>query len=158
MYKNDGLTPDAVKRAILKCEGQKIPMNLAGKEVELYFTQQHLDDLRAALTAWNPRKYKKELVWALLHGCLRLILLSYPVLLTSIRFCGTSSGYWIWLTVWTKSDVALTEEQLALFDLLRKESLGGAHAVQAEAEFHQTAGWGDAECCEMSADTSIWLS
>jgi hypothetical protein len=51
MYKNSGLTPDAVQRAILECTGQRIPLNLAGNEVELYFTQQHLGDLRAVLDA-----------------------------------------------------------------------------------------------------------
>lgn len=49
MYTKGGLTPDTVQRAILECEGQKIPMNLAGNQVELYFTQQHLGDLRAVL-------------------------------------------------------------------------------------------------------------
>lgn len=49
MYKNGGLIPDGVQRAILECEGQKIPLNLAGNMVELYFTQQHLSDLRAIL-------------------------------------------------------------------------------------------------------------
>ncbi|MDP2804376.1 MAG: hypothetical protein Q8O24_00385 [Gallionellaceae bacterium] len=49
MYKNGGLAPDALQRAILECEGQKILLNLAGNEVELYFTQQHLSDLRAIL-------------------------------------------------------------------------------------------------------------
>jgi len=51
MYKNGGLTPDTVQRAILGCEGQNISLNLAGNEVELYFTQQHLGDLRAVLAA-----------------------------------------------------------------------------------------------------------
>jgi len=37
----------------LECEGRKIPLNLAGNQVELYFTQQHLGDLRAALNALN---------------------------------------------------------------------------------------------------------
>lgn len=49
MYKNSGLTPDAIQHAILECDGQKIPLNLAGNEKELYFTQQHLGDLRAVL-------------------------------------------------------------------------------------------------------------
>ncbi len=49
MYKNSGLAPDVIQRAILKCEDQKIPLDLAGNEVELYFTQEHLDDLRTAL-------------------------------------------------------------------------------------------------------------
>lgn len=49
MYKNGNLTPVVVQRAILESESQKIPLNLAGNEVELYFTQQHLDDLRAVL-------------------------------------------------------------------------------------------------------------
>jgi hypothetical protein len=49
MYKNGGLTPDTIRLAILKCDGQKIPLNLAGNKVELYFTQQHLGDLRAVL-------------------------------------------------------------------------------------------------------------
>lgn len=49
MYKNGGLTPDTVQRAVLECESQKIPLNLAGNQVELYFTQQHLGDLRAIL-------------------------------------------------------------------------------------------------------------
>jgi len=51
MYKNGGLTPDAIQRAILECTGQKISMNLAGNETELYFTQQHLEDLRTVLMA-----------------------------------------------------------------------------------------------------------
>ena len=51
MYKNGGLTPDTVQRAVLECESQKISLNLAGNQVELYFTQQHLGDLRAVLTA-----------------------------------------------------------------------------------------------------------
>ena len=54
MYKNGGLTPETVQRAILECEGQKIPLNLAGNEVELYFTQQHLGDLCAVLNALYP--------------------------------------------------------------------------------------------------------
>jgi hypothetical protein len=53
MYKNGGLTPDAIQRAILECEGQMIPFNLAGNKVELYFTQQHLGDLRAVLNTLN---------------------------------------------------------------------------------------------------------
>ena len=56
MYKNGGLIPDTLMRAILECEGQKIPMNLAGNQVELYFTQQHLDDLRAALSALDSEE------------------------------------------------------------------------------------------------------
>ncbi len=51
MYKNSGLTPDTIQSAILGCEGQKIPLNLAGNNIELYFTQQHLGDLRAVLDA-----------------------------------------------------------------------------------------------------------
>jgi len=51
MYKNGGLTPDTVQIAIWECDGQRIPLNLAGNQVELYFTQQHLGDLRAALTS-----------------------------------------------------------------------------------------------------------
>ncbi len=53
MYKNGGLTPDAIQRAILECTGQKISMDLAGNETELYFTQQHLEDLRTVLTTLN---------------------------------------------------------------------------------------------------------
>lgn len=56
MYKNGGLVPDALQRAILECEGQKILLNLAGNEVELYFTQQHLGDLRAALSALDSKE------------------------------------------------------------------------------------------------------
>lgn len=56
MYKNGGLTPDTVQRAILECESQKIPLNLAGNQVELYFTQQHLGDLRAVLTALDSEE------------------------------------------------------------------------------------------------------
>jgi len=51
MYKNGGLTPDTVQRAVLECESQKISLNLADNQVELYFTQQHLGDLRAVLIA-----------------------------------------------------------------------------------------------------------
>ena len=51
MYSKCGLNPDTVQRAVSECEGQKIPLNLAGNEVELYFTQQHLGDLRAVLNA-----------------------------------------------------------------------------------------------------------
>lgn len=54
MNKYGGLTPDGVRHAILICEGQKIPLNLAGNEIELYFTQQHLGDLRAVLNALYP--------------------------------------------------------------------------------------------------------
>ena len=56
MYKNGGLAPDALQRAILECEGQKILLNLAGNDVELYFTQQHLGDLRAALSALDSKE------------------------------------------------------------------------------------------------------
>lgn len=54
MYKNGGLILDAVQRAILECQeqkGQRIPMNLAGNQVVLYFTKQHLGDLCAVLRA-----------------------------------------------------------------------------------------------------------
>lgn len=51
MYKHGGLNSGDVRDAILHCESQKIPLSLAGNEVELYFTQQHLGDLRAVLTA-----------------------------------------------------------------------------------------------------------
>lgn len=51
MYKNGGLSPDAVLCAIVECDGQVIPLNLAGNEAELYFTQQHLGDLRAVCQA-----------------------------------------------------------------------------------------------------------
>ncbi len=37
MYKNGGLTPNAIQRAILECEDQNPPMNLAGNQVELYY-------------------------------------------------------------------------------------------------------------------------
>lgn len=59
MYKNSNLTPDAIQQAILECESQKIqtiPMNLAGNKKELYFTQQHLGDLCAALTALDTKE------------------------------------------------------------------------------------------------------
>lgn len=56
MYKNSDLSSDTIQRAILECKGQKISLNLAGNEVELYFTQQHLGDLRAALTALNSEE------------------------------------------------------------------------------------------------------
>lgn len=56
MYKNGGLTSDIIQNAILECEGQKIPLNLAGNEVELYFTQQHLGDLRAVLSALDTEE------------------------------------------------------------------------------------------------------
>lgn len=56
MYKNGGLTPDNIQHAIQECEGQKIPMNLAGNPVELYFTQQHLGDLRAILSLLDSDK------------------------------------------------------------------------------------------------------
>ena len=49
MYKNGGVASDVIQCAILKCEDQKIPLNLAGNKVELYFTQQHLADLQAVL-------------------------------------------------------------------------------------------------------------
>lgn len=49
MFRNGGLTPDVLRRAILECERQRIPLNLAGNDVELYFTQQHLGDLHAVL-------------------------------------------------------------------------------------------------------------
>ena len=56
MYLNGGISPDIVQCAILECEGQKIPLNLAGNEVELYFTQQHLGDLRVVLTELNSEE------------------------------------------------------------------------------------------------------
>lgn len=56
MYKNGGLNPDTVQRAVLECESQRIPLNLAGNQVELYFTQQHLGDLRAVLTALDSEE------------------------------------------------------------------------------------------------------
>ncbi len=49
MYRNSGLTPTAVQDAILNCDGQEILLNLAGNESRLYFTQQHLGDLRVLL-------------------------------------------------------------------------------------------------------------
>jgi hypothetical protein len=51
MYKNSKLIPDVIRCAILETENQEIELNLAGNEVKLYFTQQHLDDLRAVLSA-----------------------------------------------------------------------------------------------------------
>lgn len=56
MYKNSDLSSEIVQRAILECKGQRISLNLAGNEVELYFTQQHLGDLRAALLALNSEE------------------------------------------------------------------------------------------------------
>lgn len=56
MYKSCDLSPDLIQKAILDCEGKEIPLNLAGNQVELYFTQQHLDDLRATLSALNTKK------------------------------------------------------------------------------------------------------
>jgi hypothetical protein len=51
MYKNGDLSPDVIQQAILECEGQGIQLNLAGNEVELCFSKQHLSDLRAMLNA-----------------------------------------------------------------------------------------------------------
>lgn len=51
MYKKSDLTPDIIQQAILDCEEQTIPLNLAGNQVELYFTQQHIRDLQATLRA-----------------------------------------------------------------------------------------------------------
>ena len=59
MYKNSSLKSDAVQHAVLECENQKIPLNLAGNMVELYFTQQHLGDLRAALSALDSGAVEK---------------------------------------------------------------------------------------------------
>lgn len=56
MYDKGGLNPDTVQRAVLECESQRIPLNLAGNQVELYFTQQHLGDLRAVLTALGSKE------------------------------------------------------------------------------------------------------
>lgn len=56
MYKNSSLTPDAVQHSILESECQEIPLNLAGNQVELYFTQQHLGDLRTVLAALESGK------------------------------------------------------------------------------------------------------
>jgi hypothetical protein len=56
MYLNSGISPDIVQCAILECEGQKIPLDLAGNKVELYFTKQHLGDLCAVLTALDTEE------------------------------------------------------------------------------------------------------
>lgn len=56
MYKNGGLNPDTIKRAILECKGQKIPLNLASNDVRLYFTEQHIGDLRVVLSERNFKK------------------------------------------------------------------------------------------------------
>jgi hypothetical protein len=49
MYKNSKLTPQDVQDAILENLNQRITLDLAGNNVELYFTKQHLADLRSVL-------------------------------------------------------------------------------------------------------------
>ena len=61
MYKNGGLDPDTVRALLLECKGIEIPLNLAGNELKLRFTKQHLDDLRAVLNALNSRENNRSL-------------------------------------------------------------------------------------------------
>lgn len=51
MYKNGGKElPNIIQEAIKKSSDQTIPLNLAGNEIKLYFTEQHLADLRTVIT------------------------------------------------------------------------------------------------------------
>lgn len=53
MYKHSGIVPATIQRAVLECVGQAIQLNLAGNVGELYFTQQHLGDLRALIVVMS---------------------------------------------------------------------------------------------------------
>ncbi len=60
MYKKGGLASEDICLSLLNCVGQEIPLNLAGNEVKLYFTKQHLADLQTTLKAVVPTESKGE--------------------------------------------------------------------------------------------------